>query len=119
LCSLRQATHASPPQAALSVNGPAIRTLLGWRHSGFFLHNAVRIGAQDSEGRRAVSEFVLRSPFSLEKMRHHATTGTIISQSKMHPVLKRNFEVCSACDWLAALTAHIPNAGEHLVWTRA
>jgi len=33
----------------------------------------------------------------------------------MHLVLKRNFEVFSACDWLAALTAHIPNAGEHLV----
>jgi hypothetical protein len=35
--------------------------------------------------------------------------------SKMHAVLKRNFEVFLACDWLAALTAHIPNAGEHLV----
>jgi hypothetical protein len=33
----------------------------------------------------------------------------------MHPVLKRNFEVFSACDWLAALTAYIPIAGEHLV----
>jgi hypothetical protein len=33
----------------------------------------------------------------------------------MHPVLKRNFEMFSPCDWLAALTAHIPNAGEHLV----
>jgi hypothetical protein len=33
----------------------------------------------------------------------------------MHPVLKRNFEVFSATDWLAALTAPIPNAGEHLV----
>ena len=33
----------------------------------------------------------------------------------MHPVLKRNFEVFSASDWLTALTAHIPNAGEHLV----
>ena len=30
-------------------------------------------------------------------------------------MLKRNFEVFSACDWLAVLTAHIPNAGEHLV----
>lgn len=36
-------------------------------------------------------------------------------RSKMHPVLKRNFEAFSACDWLAALMAHIPNAGEHLV----
>jgi hypothetical protein len=33
----------------------------------------------------------------------------------MHPVLKRNFEVLSALDWLAALTAHLPNHGEHLV----
>ena len=30
-------------------------------------------------------------------------------------MLKRNFEVFSAYDWFAALTAHIPNAGEHLV----
>jgi hypothetical protein len=44
------------------------------------------------------------------------TYGDLVNfHSKMHPVLKRNFEVFSACDWLAALTAHIPNAGEHLV----
>jgi hypothetical protein len=36
-------------------------------------------------------------------------------QSKMHPVLKRNSEVFSVCDWLAAPTAHIPNARAHLV----
>jgi hypothetical protein len=51
----------------------------------------------------------------LEKLRYQASTGAIIYQSKMHPVLKRNFAVFSACDWLAALTAHIPNAGQHLV----
>jgi len=33
-------------------------------------HNAVRISAPDSEGRQAVTEYVLRSPFSLEKLRH-------------------------------------------------
>ena len=97
------------------IDGAVIRKLLGWRHSGFSLHNAVWIGAADSDGRRAVAEYILRSPFSMEKLRYQAKTGTIIQQSKMHPVLKRNFEVFSACDWLAALTAHIPNAGEHLV----
>lgn len=97
------------------IDEGVIRKLVGWRHSGFSLHNAVRIGAQDGEGRRAVAEYIPRSPFSLEKLRYHATTGTIIYHSKMHPVLKRNFEVFSACHWLAALTAHIPNAGEHLV----
>ena len=93
------------------IDEPVIRTLLGWRHSGFSLHNAVRIGAADTDGRRGVAESILRSPFSLEKVRYQTRTGTIIYQSKMHPVLKRNFEVFSACDWLAALTAHIPNAG--------
>jgi len=97
------------------IDEAVIRKLLGWRHSGFSLHNAVRIGPHDADGRRAVAEYVLRSPFSLEKLRYHATTGTIIYRSKMHPLLKRNFEVFSACEWLAALTAHIPNAGEHLV----
>ncbi len=92
-----------------------IRNLLGWRHSGFSLHNAVRIGAADSDGRRGVAEYILRSPFSQEKPRYQAKTGNVIYLSKMHPVLKRNVEVFSACDWLAALTAHIPNAGEHLV----
>jgi hypothetical protein len=97
------------------IDESMIRKLLGWRHSGFSLHNAVRIGAHDSDGGRAVAEYILRSPFSQEKLRYHAAAGTVIYHSKMHPVLKRNFEVFSACDWLAALTAHIPNKGEHLV----
>jgi len=92
-----------------------LRTLIGWRHSGFSLHNPVCIGTANTEGRRGVSKYILRSPFSLEKVRCQAKTRTVIYQSKMYPVLKRTFEVFSACDWLAALTAHIPNAGEHLV----
>jgi hypothetical protein len=97
------------------IDETVIRKLLGWRHSGFSLHNAVRIGAADPEGRRAVAEYILRAPFALEKLRYQASTGAIIYPAKMHPVLKRNFAVFSACDWLAALTAHIPNAAEHLV----
>lgn len=97
------------------IDETVIRKLLGWRHSGFSLHNAVRIGAADTDGRRAVADQILRSPFSFANLRYPASTGAIIYQSTMHPVLKRNFEVFSACDWLAVLTAHIPNAGEHLV----
>lgn len=42
------------------IDESVIRTLLGWRHSGFSLHNAVRIGAQDTKGRRGVAEYILR-----------------------------------------------------------
>ena len=75
----------------------------------------MRIGSQDSDGRCALAESILRSPFSQEMRRDQAKTGTLISRATRHPVLKRNFEVGSALDWLAALTAHIPNAGEHLM----
>ena len=61
----------------------------------------------DTDGRRAVAEYILRSPFSLENLRYQASTGANIYQSRMHQVLKRNFAVFSACDWLAALTARI------------
>ncbi|HEX7549404.1 MAG TPA: transposase, partial [Candidatus Methylomirabilis sp.] len=64
------------------IDETLIRTLLGWRHSGFSLHTAVRIGAHEAESRRAVAEDILRSPFSLEKLRYHPRTGTIIYRSK-------------------------------------
>ena len=55
---------------------------------------------------------MFRSPFAQDKLRYHATTGTIIYRSMMHLVLKRNFEVFSALDWLLALRVQIPNLGE-------
>ena len=60
------------------IDETVIRKLLGWRHSGFSLHNAVRIGSHDAEGRRAVAKYILRSPFSQEKLRYYARTGTVI-----------------------------------------
>jgi hypothetical protein len=73
------------------IDEAVIRTLLGWWHSRFSLHNEVRIGPHDDDGRRAVAEYILRAPFSQEKMRYHPRTGTVIYRSKMHPVRKRNF----------------------------
>jgi len=48
-------------------------------------------------------------------MRDHPKTQTVRYRAKLHPVLKRNVEVFPVLDWIAALTAHIPNQGEHLV----
>ncbi len=97
------------------IDEALIRKLLGWRHSGFSVSNAVRIDRQDAAGRRAVAEYTLRSPFSQQKMRYHAKSRSMVYRAKMRPVLKRNFEVFPVLDWLAALTAHIPNPGDHVV----
>ena len=37
------------------IDETVIYKLLGWRHSGCSLHDAVRTGAADTEGRRAVA----------------------------------------------------------------
>ena len=48
-------------------------------------------------------------------MRYHPKSQTVLYHSKMNPVLRRNVEVLPVLDWIAALTAHIPNQGDHLV----
>ena len=89
--------------------------MLGWRYSGFSVHNQVRIGAEDAEGRKKLAGYMLRAPMSLAKMTYDAATGTVIYRSKMHLGLKRNFQVMPGTQWLELLCRHIPDRYEHLV----
>jgi hypothetical protein len=49
--------------------------MLAWRHAGFPTHNAVRVPAEDAEGRKKLAGYMLRAPMSLEKMTYDAATG--------------------------------------------
>lgn len=89
--------------------------MLGWRYSGFSVHNQVRVGADDAEGRSKLAGYMLRAPMSLEKMTYDAETGTVIYRSKMHLGLKRNFQVMLGAEWPELLCKHIPDRYEHLV----
>ncbi len=89
--------------------------MLAWRHTGFSAHNSVRLGARDAEGRRRLAQYMLRAPFSLEKMFYEPVSGVVIYRSRMHKTLKRNFQIMPGADWLAQLCAHIPDRFEHLV----
>ena len=89
--------------------------MLGWRHSGFSVHNQVRVGEQEAEGRKKLAGYMVRAPMSLEKMRYDLNTGTVIYRSKMHLGLKRNFQVMPGAAWLELLCRHIPDRFEHLV----
>ena len=48
-------------------------------------------------------------------MRYHPKGKTVLYRSKMYPVLKRHCEGFPVREWSAALTAPVPNQGEHLV----
>jgi hypothetical protein len=89
--------------------------MLAWRHCGFSAHNAVRVTAEDAEGRKKLAGYMLRAPMSLEKMTYDAATGTVIYRSKMHAGLKRNFQAMPGAAWLELLCKHIPDRYEHLV----
>ena len=73
--------------------------LLGWRHSGFSVHNQVRVAEHDPEGRKKLAGYMLRAPKSLEKMTYDPATGTVIYRSKMQRAARREAarERCRAC----------------------
>jgi len=67
---------------------------------------------------------VIRNPFAVEKMLvsppnrtnpdlsacgHAQAGGSIIYRSGLNPKIQRNFEVFSPCDFIAAITQHIPD----------
>src|SRR2546427_767791 len=66
-----------------AVSGNLRCKLLGWRHSGFSVHNQVRVEEGDAAGRSKLAAYMLRAPMSLEKIIYDADTGTVIYRSKM------------------------------------
>jgi hypothetical protein len=89
--------------------------MLSWRHSGFSVHNRVRVAAGDSECRKSLAGYMLRAPFSLEKMSYDAARGAVIYRSRLHATLKRNFQAMPSVKWLELLCKHIPDRNEHMV----
>ena len=92
-----------------------VQRLLSWRNSGFNIPNQVRIRSQDKRGQESLALYILRSPFSQQKMTYRKDTQTVLYRSKMNPNLKRNFALFPVLDWITEITTHIPNKGEQLV----
>ncbi|MGD7653931.1 MAG: IS91 family transposase [Verrucomicrobiales bacterium] len=91
------------------ISEKKLRELLEWRHSGFSLDAGPKpVASTDVEGRQALAEYLLRAPFSVEKITWNATTRKVIYRSSRSWRMKRNFEVFSAEDFLAAAIEHIP-----------
>lgn len=100
-----------------------------WRHSGFSVDNSVRIEKGDHTGMQRLIEYIARCPFSLTRMVSITKEGKILYRAS-HPkcipfplsgdktLMKgtpRNYELYDPLDFLAEVTQHIPNKGEHQV----
>ncbi len=80
-----------------------VKKLLSWRNSGFNIHNQVKIRSNDSRGRESLAQYILRSPFSQQKMTYNKESKTVLYRSKMNPVSKKNFAIFPVLDWIATL----------------
>lgn len=89
-----------------------IAKLKNWRHSGFSVDaGEAPLAADDAAGRRRLAEYLLRAPFSLEKITYNAEAGSVLYRSDRHWRTKRNFEVFSAPRFIAALLDQMPPKG--------
>ncbi|MFQ5835445.1 MAG: transposase, partial [bacterium] len=75
-----------------------------------------RVARDDEEGREALAEYIIRNTFSLENVTYIDETGKVIYHSKMtYGKDKRNFEVYTAEEFIAAITQHIPDKSFQMV----
>ena len=61
------------------------------------------------------NQYLLRAPFSLQKITWNPDTKTVIYRSRRSWPTKRNFEVFTATDFLAAAIEHIPPKGQQTI----
>ena len=108
LHALRDAKLISPRKLA---------NLLSWKHPGFNIDNGGEqpVPAYDADGRKRLAEYLLRHPFSLQKITWNASSKTVIYRSKRHHTTKRNFEIFKAPDFIAAAIDHLPPKGQQTV----
>lgn len=95
------------------ISESKLRQLLAWTHSGFSLDAGEKpVAPYDVEGRKRLAEYLLRAPFSLEKITWNESTGKVIYRSKRSWHTKCNFQIFEAVDFLAATVEHIPPKGQ-------
>jgi hypothetical protein len=114
--------------AAEKINQQTIDEMRAWQHSGFSVDNSAYLSPGDTFGLQRLAQYILRCPFSLARIVRLTEAGTVVYRAEKdecrrfpgaasHDLRngpKRNFQVFSALDFLAELTQHIPEKGEHL-----
>jgi len=87
----------------------------GWMHSGFNVHRSQRVPPRNREDMERFAQYIIRNPFSVDKMQPNSCGDSIIYRSGMNPKIQRNFEGFSPGDFIARITQHIPDKSFQLV----
>lgn len=111
------------------ITEDVVANMRSWKHSGFSVDQSVRLEAGDTAGVQRLIEYFLRCPFSQARMIEVTEAGKVIYKTEHNAVGRfpepgdeellagpsRNFQVFDPLDFLAEVTQHVPDPGEHLI----
>jgi len=83
------------------------------RHPGFSAHVGERIDPEDKQRLCDTAAYLVRNPLSLKKLIYLDGQQAVLYRSWMNPSLGRNFEALDPLEWLARMSDHIPDPGQH------
>jgi len=92
-----------------------VHKFMQWKHSGFNLYRSDPVKGTHRAELEDLAQYILRHSFSVQKMTYIAHSNRVIYHSRLNPATRRNFEVFTATDFLAAITQHIPEKGAQTV----
>jgi hypothetical protein len=111
------------------ITEEVVQNIRSWKHSGFSVDQSVGLVGGDQEGIQRLIQYFLRCPFSQARMIEVTEAGKVIYKTEHNAVGRfpepgdgellagpsRNFQVFYPLDFLAEVTQHIPESGEHLI----
>jgi len=93
--------------------------LLSWRHTGFSVHNRVRVEPEDAAAVERLARYILRPPFSLERMSWSGEGEVRYRRKAGHDggshQASDQVETLEPAELLARVIMHIPEPRKHLV----
>jgi len=92
--------------------------LLSWRHTGFSVHNRVRVEPEDRPAVERLARYIMRPPISLERMSWDGVGEVRYRRKRGHEssgLNEREVEAFDPQEFLARVIMHIPEPRRHLV----
>jgi len=111
------------------ITREVVSDMQSWKHSGFSVDKSVLIKAGHTEGLEGLIQYIVRCPFSLERIIKLTDTDKVIYKAEHKQCRKfpdpgsddlkagvnRNFQVFDPLDFIAEIVQHIPEPRDHTI----